>query len=246
MFDASFQLSFLCVAAIGALASPLLEATSAPLARGLRSIGNVDVDPHLEPRASQLRVELRLAAETLFWWTRVPARWALLFLALIARMTLFAFEMAVISLVIQIGLSLPMAEYFHRVSFTGLSANLLIVPLLNGVVPIGFLAIFSGWRRLALLAGWLLSTSARIAGWHAAIEPAWRVPDPPLWLALGFVGSLVLLAVLVRHRVWRWPALALVLALFTLPGILTPWSYRRSMSAKARACWWCSRRAAGW
>ena len=28
LFDASFQLSFLCVAAIGALATPLLEATS--------------------------------------------------------------------------------------------------------------------------------------------------------------------------------------------------------------------------
>ena len=40
MFDASFQLSFLCVAAIGALATPLLEATSSPLARGLRSIGD--------------------------------------------------------------------------------------------------------------------------------------------------------------------------------------------------------------
>jgi competence protein ComEC len=36
MFDASFQLSILCVAVIGALARPLLESTSAPLVRGAR------------------------------------------------------------------------------------------------------------------------------------------------------------------------------------------------------------------
>src|SRR5216684_1146854 len=64
VFDASFQLSFLCVAAIGALAAPLLDATSAPLARSLRGIASVDADPHMEPRASQFRVEIRLIAET--------------------------------------------------------------------------------------------------------------------------------------------------------------------------------------
>ena len=36
MFEASFQLSFLAVAAIGALAAPLLESTTAPYASGLR------------------------------------------------------------------------------------------------------------------------------------------------------------------------------------------------------------------
>ena len=78
-----------------------------------------------------------------------------------------------------------MAEYFHRVSFSGLTANLLIVPLLEAVVPIGFMAIFTGWRWVAGMAGLLLKISARIADWHADLEPSWRVPDPPLWLALG-------------------------------------------------------------
>jgi competence protein ComEC len=65
LFDASFQLSFLSVAAIGALATPLLEPRIAPLARGMRSIRDVGIDPHLEPRVTQARVELRLAAETI-------------------------------------------------------------------------------------------------------------------------------------------------------------------------------------
>src|ERR1700692_3052503 len=68
MGDASFQLSFLCVAALGALAAPLLEATTAPFARGLREIRNSEVDAYLEPRVAQFRVELRLAAETFEGW----------------------------------------------------------------------------------------------------------------------------------------------------------------------------------
>ena len=222
LFDPSFQLSFLCVAAIAALATPLLEATSAPLARGLRGIGNKDADPHLEPRVAQFRVELRLAAEAVSLWTRAPVRWATGALALALRWAFFTFEMAVISTVVQVGLALPMAEYFHRVSFSGLTANLLIVPLLNGVVPSGFIAIFSGWRWVAGLARWLLKTSARVADWHAGIEPSWRIPDPPLWLALGFVVSLVTLAMLVRNRRWRWPAAGAVLVLFGLL-LWQPW-----------------------
>ena len=65
MGDASFQLSFLCVAALGGLAAPLLEASSAPFARGLRDIRNSEADAYLEPRVAQFRVEVRLAAEPL-------------------------------------------------------------------------------------------------------------------------------------------------------------------------------------
>ena len=216
MFDASFELSFLCVAAIGALAAPLLQATSLPLSRGTREIASVERDPHMDPRTAQFRVEMRLAAEAIAMWMRIPRRWALEALNIGARLALFAFEMAVISTVVQIGLALPMAEYFHRVSFTGLTANLLIVPLLNGVVPIGFVAIFTGWRWIAHVAGWMLRLSAAIADWHARLEPSWRVADPPLWIALGFVASLLLMAVMVGRRKWRWPALASVLGFFTL------------------------------
>jgi len=222
LLDASFQLSFLSVAALGALAAPLLEATSALPARGLRSIADIDQDPHIEPKAAQFRVELRLAAETLHYWLWLPVRAWSEILALAARLVFFVFDMAVISTVIQIGLALPMAEYFHRVSFTGLTANLVIVPLMAAVVPVGFLAIFSGWHWVAAIAGWMLHVSARVADWHANLEPAWRIPDPPLWLALGFVAALIALAALIHDRVWRWPAGAAVLALFTLL-LWQPW-----------------------
>lgn len=224
MFDASFQLSFLCVAAIGALAAPLIEQTSGPLAKATRSIEDREIDPHLEPRAAQFRVELRLMAETVNAWIKMP--WAGRVMALGCRLVLFAFEMALISTVIQVGLALPMGEYFHRVSFSGVTANLLIVPLLNCVIPIGFFAIFTGWRWVAGIAGALLRISAKIADWHARMEPNWRIPDPPLWLALALVASLtglgIALAILGRNRKWRWPALAGVGISFALL-LWQPW-----------------------
>jgi competence protein ComEC len=226
IFEASFQLSFLSVAAIGALAAPLLEATTGPYVHGLRGIAHPDLDIHLAARVAQFRVEVRLAAETLWLWTggpiHLPLRGIQETLALALRCVLFAFEMAVISATIQIGLALPMAEYFHRVSFTGLSANLLIVPAMNAVVPLGFLAIFSGWHWAGAAAGALLHLSARVAGWHAALEPAWRVPDPPAWLAVAFPAALLACALLIRKQRFRAPAIAAVLGLFVLL-LWQPW-----------------------
>jgi competence protein ComEC len=222
IFEASFQLSFLAVAAIGSLAAPLLESSTAPYAYGLRGIASTELDGHLQPRVAQFRVEVRLAAETLWLWTRIPLRWAQETFAVGLRLALFVFEMVVISATIQIGLALPMAEYFHRVSFTGLSANLLIVPAMNAVVPLGFLAIFTGWHWTGSLAAALLRFSARVAGWHANLEPAWRVPDPPVWLILSFAVALIASAILIRRRAWRFPAIVTVLGLFTLL-LWQPW-----------------------
>jgi competence protein ComEC len=230
ILDASFQLSFLSVAAIGALAAPMLQATSGPYLAGLRGISNIDADPHLPPPVAQLRVEIRLVADMVELWMRMVfsmdapwmARWTSAAIAAVCRLCLFAFELALISLVIQIGLALPMAEYFHRVSFTGLSANLIIVPLLSVVVPLGFLAIFTGGHWIAALAAWLLGIAARTAEWHAKIEPSWRIASPPVWLAVGFVAALIALAMLVTRPVWKWVAVAAVLLCF---GVLLwqPW-----------------------
>jgi competence protein ComEC len=233
LFDPSFQLSFLSVAAIGALASPLLEPRIVPLARGMRSISDLAFDPHLDPRVTQARVELRLVAETICLWTRVPQAWIEAALALTVRLVLFGVEMAVISTVIQIGLALPIAEYFHRVSLTGISANLLICPVMEAVVPLGFAAIFTNWHWVAALTGALLKFSARVADWHAGIEPSWRVPDPPLWLAVSFAAALVWLCGAGTLACRRLPSrrvhvtkavpFVLVLLLFTLL-LWQPWA----------------------
>ena len=197
LFEAGFQLSFLAVAAIAALAVPLLEASSLPFSRGLAGITEANRDTRLPPKVAQFRVEVRLLAETLSCYLKIPAGWLARALVFTARLALYAYEMAVISTVIQIGLALPMAVYFHRISLSGFSANVLVVPLLALVVPVGFIAIFTNWHFVALLAQGLLGAGQKVADWHLRFEPAWRVADPPLWLGLGFSAALVGFALVV-------------------------------------------------
>jgi competence protein ComEC len=202
LFESSFQLTFLAVAFLGAFATPLIEATSGPLARGLKGLADASRDIHLAPRVAQFRIEMRLLAQTLRLALKLPARAALLAVAIPVGALLFFFEIAAVSAVIQIGLSLPMIVYFHRIGLSGLSANGFIVPILGIAVPIGFVAVFANWAWAAKLAGWLLGISRSIVGWHAAIEPNWRIPPPPLWLAIAVSASVVAFAV-ARGGAWR-------------------------------------------
>ena len=217
LFDASFQLSFLSVAALGTLAVPILEGTSGPFVQGLRNLGATTRDVRLPPRVGSFRLELRLLAETLGYYLPIRREWILAAMGLACRLGLYVYETVVLSTTIQIGLALPMAIYFHRVSFTGFSANVLIVPLLTLAVPVGFVAVFTHWSVPARLAELLLLVSERIANWHVRFEPDWRVPDPPVWLCLAFVAALGALALVMGRSRWqRWPAVAAVLTLFAL------------------------------
>jgi competence protein ComEC len=202
LFDASFQLTFLAVGFLGAFATPLIQATSGPLARGLADLSDTGRDLHIEPRVAQFRVEMRLLAETVHRVLRLPQRAAALAVTLPARVLFFFYEVTVVSAVIQVGLALPMVVYFHRVGLTGLSANALVVPIMGLAVPVGFVAVVTGWIWLAKIAGWLLALSQVVVDWHAAIEPAWRIPTPPLWLGVVFSGALIA-AAMARGRWWR-------------------------------------------
>ncbi|MBI3473199.1 MAG: ComEC/Rec2 family competence protein [Candidatus Solibacter usitatus] len=217
LFDASFQLSFLAVAFLVAIALPLVERTSAPLAGSLPGLADPRRDSRLAPRLAQFRLELRLLAETLSLWTRCPARLAGWLVAVPARLVFAVAALILTSAVVQIGLALPMAIYFHRVSISGLSANLLIIPLMALIVPLGFVAVFTGWQLPADLAAALLSLSQRIVHVHARWEPDWRVPDPPLWLSASLALALIAAAVSLAARpVWRIASAVAVAALLGL------------------------------
>jgi competence protein ComEC len=204
LFDASFQLSFLSVALIGAFVVPIVKVTTGPLAHALQDLEDLGRDPHLEPRVAQWRVELRLLARTLHLAIRLPDKASLRIVGFATRVFVFVADMLLISAVIQIGLALPMAVYFHRVSATGLSANAFAVPLLGIVVPLGFLSLFTGWLPVAHCASFFLNLSRYIVAHHAALEPNWRIPDAPLWLQLAICATIGLAAVRLFGPKVRW------------------------------------------
>jgi competence protein ComEC len=217
MFEASFQLTFLAVGFIGAFATPLLERTAYSRARALDDLPDTGRDLHLAPAAAQFRVEMRLLAETVRIWSRLPERASCLAIGIPARVLLYAFQLAVVSAIVQLGLALPMVVYFHRIGFSGVSANTIVVPLMCAVIPVGFIAIFTGWAWVAKAAGWLLAASHAAVAWHMHLEPNWRIPDPPLWLGIAIGAGSILVALAGRAgRVWfaaAAGALAVLLAL---------------------------------
>lgn len=230
LYDASFQLSFLSVALIALFVVPAIEHTSEPVTVALKDL---DRDPaDLPPRTAQKRVELNLLLATVR--LLIPAYPAWLF-KLPIRIALYFYELVLTSAVIQIGLALPMAMYFHRVSFSGLSANAIIVPLLSLSVPFGFVAILTNFQPAAQVAGFLLELSRRTAAWHAQREPNWRIPDPPLWLAIAFVLSLAWAAYRWRSPWLRAPGAlsALILLVLIIRSPFAPQSVPHTLELTA-------------
>lgn len=229
LFEPSFQLSFLAVAAIGGLAAPVLERTADRLAEAFRSIHQTRDDLRMSPGIAQLRVELRLIAETMGLWMGVPAMWCARTLAFFGGTATWIFSGFFVSFCVGIAMALPMILYFHRLSLTSVSANLIVVPALNASIVTGFASVATGWHWLASLARAPLFISRAVVGWHARFESSSRVPDPPLWLGIFFCLALVVTAWTLRGRA-RWAiasavasvTVLLVIALYSFPNGSTP------------------------
>jgi competence protein ComEC len=218
LFDPSFQLSFLSAAAIAAFAIPVMERTSEPVRAAVKRFDQTAYDPQIEARAASWRVEFRLLSETLRLWTGFSRRASQLIVERGALLAAFMLDAVIVSACVQFGLALPMIAYFHRLSITGLSANMVIIPLLSLVVPLGFVSILTGWHWLAWITAILLKAAGVVASWHASFEPSWRIAALPLWISIFFAVSLVLLAITVRGRrvLYFTPALSCSLLLFAV------------------------------
>jgi competence protein ComEC len=214
LFDPSFQLSFLSAAAIAAFAIPVMQRITEPLRDAVHRLDQRRYDPQVEMRAARWRVEFRLLAETVRIWTGLSDNASMFLVTKSVAFIAFLLDTIIVSACVQFGLALPMISYFHRLSLTGLSANIIVIPLLSLVVPMGFATLISGWHWLAAITGFLLKLSEGVAGWHAAIEPAWRVAAFPLWISVAFAASLLLLTISIRGQRLVSLALACSLALF--------------------------------
>ena len=222
LFDPSFQLSFLSAAAIAAFAIPAMERFTEPLRASVKRFDQISYDPQIEWKAAQWRVELRLLAETLHAGIKLPiakAQWVISKCVVIA---VFLAEAMIVSACVQFGLALPMISYFHRLSVTGLTANVLVIPLFSIVVPLGFASLLTGWRFLAAATAMFLQWAEAVATWHVRFEPAWRMAAIPLPASIAFSISLLLLAIALRRRRIILPALATAVTLF---GVICwqPW-----------------------
>jgi competence protein ComEC len=230
--DSSFQLSFLAAGVIAALALPWIERTSAPYRAGLRHLGDVTRDGAHPPKVAQFRIDMRSMANWLS--PRLPKRIAprangILSAPVIVGLRLW--DIVLLSFVIQWGMLPLLAEDFHRVSLAGPMSNIPAVLLTAIIVPLGFVALLASfvWAKFALLlakalgfcTGLLLSSVGWFGHWPRL---SYRIPGPPVWLAIAFFAAFVCLAMCARA----------VAASRLNPGV------RRKLSPPIRPAEWAS------
>ncbi len=201
LHDVGFQMSFLAVGLIAGIAAPVLETSVEPYRRALIDIWNEDRDLHMEANVAQRRVSLRMLLGPLHSMSGLPKPVLGVLVCGPLRVLAWMAALCVVSLIVQIGLALPMAAYFHRVTWSGAAANLWVVPLLFVAVPAGLLGLLVNSEAIldvALLAARMI---VAVVEWHAEhIAADFRTPPPPVWLAAAFGAALVLLAISLGRR----------------------------------------------
>ena len=206
LFDSGFQLSFSAALLIAGLVVPLAERTTEPYRRALWNLDDERLDDHLAPKQAQFRLDLRALIAR---FTPQEGRLAKIS-PLIAGtlkgsvgLVLWTLNMLLFSAVLQLGLLLPMVQAFHRVTFVGVGLNALAIPLMTVLLAVALptavlAAVAPSWAAwlakplAAILAG--LFAITRLGGQNVPGWFSYRVPEPPAWVAWGFVLSVVIAA----------------------------------------------------
>jgi len=233
--DPGFQLSFLAVVIIGAVAAPIAEWTIVPYRQAVYGLEEKERDPLFEAVQSQFRQDVRVLLDYFCDPSRLSQRRWRFFRALLLKAisgALAVAEAAVAVFFMQAGLAFLMAAYFHRVVWSGMVANLLILPLTGLILPLGFLVLVASalWSPAAVagarMLGFLVTVLHATIDWSARLPLLdWRVPAPPVWLVMVFLFVLCLIAVLVQKRlrpVWLPVAALLPLGLILTLAPYTP------------------------
>jgi ComEC/Rec2-related protein len=133
--DSSFQLSFVAIGCIAGLALPWLTRTAQPYAGAMRGWQDVTRDVAHELRAAQFRIDVRATAKWIA--ARLPQRLANESHNGVAGALVFTFrawELLVLTIVLQIGMLPLMASNFHRVTLASPLVNLVAVPVTAAIV----------------------------------------------------------------------------------------------------------------
>jgi competence protein ComEC len=207
LFTASFQMTFLCVFIIGAIAMPLLERSSQRVRSALAHWDVPDYGNQLHPWSAQLRLDLKSIAHALSRFLGDKA--ASYVVPAGARTALVIFELLVVAVLMQAGLALPLAYYFHRAIALSVPANLIVIPLLGLMIPAAALAVVCSYISLPLahlpaavatfaLQG-IVGTVHTVGGVHLADL---RVPTPSGLLILIASASLLAAMLTARRKPW--------------------------------------------
>lgn len=218
LFDSSLQMTLLAVIAIAGVAAPLLQCTIHPYLTATRDLRLVAIDVKLYPHLAQFRVTLRMIAARLQRAASASIAWRVMPWAV--RFALRCVELLVVSCVVELAMTLPMAVYFHRITIFALPVNLLILPLLVMLLPAALLTLLAllVWPAAAvgpaMAAALLLHIGVGLVRLFGSLALGdFRIPAPLLWQSAIFCVLLAAAIVLARGGRWQrraaWAALLL-------------------------------------
>ncbi len=202
VFDASLQMTLLAVVAIAGVAAPLLRGTIHPYAAATRDLRLVAIDIKLAPPLAEFRVAMRMVAERIERAANASIAWRAF--PWIIRMAIRVVELVVVSMVVELAMTLPMAVYFNRITIFALPVNLFILPMLALLMPAALLTLLLAvWPAAAAIPAMAVALVM-----HAGVGLVhlfgsmslgdFRVPAPLLWQSAAFVGLLGM-AILLAH-----------------------------------------------
>jgi competence protein ComEC len=205
LFGASFQMTFLCVALVAGVGVPVLERTIQLYSYGLRNLNALAYDRALPAKIAQFRLDVRLLLKRLEMILpgRVPR------MATLAgfRISFGFLELTLMSAILQLGLAVPMAYYFHRATSVAMPANLFVIPFLQLLMPAAVCAIVVSYVSLtiakipALIAGFALQGIAGTVKWLGGMRLAdIRVPTPSPSAVLFAGFAILVCATFVRKK----------------------------------------------
>ena len=227
--EASFQMTFLVLVAVGGLAMPLSERMLLPRLRAARDLDAVWLDARLPPKLAQMRVMLRLFGNALA--ACGPARfaaWLRLVPAFGVRAILRAAELVLVSVVIEACMALPMAVYFHRATPFALPANLLAIPLVGFLAPLAVVTFCASLVSTWLAALPAAATALVLHGVSWAIAHLSRMRFADTRVPAPAMGMIALVVVCLAGACWavrrrsRWLVAAGVVAIAVVP-LATLW-----------------------
>jgi competence protein ComEC len=204
LFTPSFQMTFVCVLIVSAIGIPILERTSHLYKRALANWESPDYAALLPPRVGQFRVELQFIASRLELF--IGETWSQRLIRKSAGFFLGAWELLFISAVMQMGLALPMAYYFHRATTIGLPANIIVVPLTQLMMPAAISALILGYISPWFAKIPVLVTTFAIDGIAGSVRElsGLRVADlrvaMPSHFMIAAAVAVILLAMLAARR----------------------------------------------
>jgi competence protein ComEC len=208
LFESSLQMTLLAVISIGGVAAPLLQGTIHPYLSAARDLKLIALDVKLAPKLAHFRVVLRMFAAAIGRATGKRIGWRLF--PWLVRAALRTGEALIVSCIVELAMTLPMAVYFHRITVLALPVNVLILPLLVLLVPVALITLIAlvVWPPIALLPGAMTAILLHAGVWLVHLFGSmalgdFRIPAPVFWqvaLYCTLLGGAIAMA--------RWSILA--------------------------------------